>query len=90
MDMFLYIAGIAGVSGVGIAAAAIGISWKVLKTVNKRTEWKWDDKLVDTVEGVCEHLGVSPDDAANKGIGVLKRKIISPQEPIKVLKKLKE
>lgn len=65
-----------GLSIVMIVPAVAAGAWLGLKVLAPRTEAKWDDQLIDIVEGTAEALNVNPDDLAHKSLGRLKQKIV--------------
>lgn len=65
--------------GISILTLILGILagiFLALKRVAPKTEAKWDDSIIDTVEGVCDTIGVDPDELAQKSLGKLKRKVL--------------
>jgi len=54
-----------------LAGGFLGLKWLAPKT-----EAKWDDSIIDVVEGACDTLGVDPDELAKKSLGRLKRKVL--------------
>ncbi len=62
-----------GIGGFIIGAALI---WILLKTIAPKTETKWDDKIVDIIEGMAAEADIDIDEIAKKSTGKLKEQII--------------
>lgn len=68
MDIF-------GISIFVIVFGLAGYIWKLRKQITTVIPGKTDDKIVDTVEGICEEYGLNPDEIAKKSRGKLKKEI---------------
>jgi hypothetical protein len=65
-----------------IVAAVVSIlagAFLTLKAVAPKTETKWDDRIVDVVEGIAKELGVDPDELASKSVNKLKKEIVKKE-----------
>lgn len=65
-----------GIPLITLAIGAIAGLFLALKWLAPKTEAKWDDSIVDVVEGACDALGVDPDEVAKRSLGKLKKKVI--------------
>lgn len=65
-----------GASVLTLAIGLLGGLWFALKFLAPKTEWEWDDRIVDIVEGAAETLNVDPDELAKKSTGKLKKVLI--------------
>lgn len=63
-----------------LVAGLLGFIWLYISTNAARTAAKWDDKLVDIVEGLADNFGLDPDDLARQSTGVLKDKVVQEVE----------
>jgi len=59
-----------------IVLGVLGCVFLITKRIAPKTETKWDDHLVDVIEGISETVGVDPDEAAKRSAGKLKKRII--------------
>lgn len=67
------------VFGISISVAAICLvlgGFLGVRFLAPRTEAKWDDKVLDQLEGLFTVMGVDPDEAAKKSFGKLKSQIL--------------
>lgn len=67
------------VLGVGLLTLVLGVlggGFLALRLFAPRTETQWDDRLVDVVEGVANHLELDPDELAKKSYGKLKKAVV--------------
>jgi len=62
-----------GISGVIIGASLL---WIMLKVIAPKTETKWDDRIVDIIEGMASEANLDLDEIAKKSTGKLKEQII--------------
>ncbi len=62
----------------GISGFIIGVSllWIMLKVIAPKTETKWDDRIVDIIEGMAAETNIDIDEIAKKSTGKLKEQII--------------
>jgi len=65
-----------GISILSLVLGVLGGAFLGLKWLAPKTEAKWDDSIIDVVEGVAETMGVDPDELAGKSLGRLKKKIL--------------
>jgi len=65
-----------GISVISLVLGIIGGGWLALKWFAPKTEAKWDDSIVDVIEGIANTLEVDPDELAKKSLGKLKDKTI--------------
>ena len=65
-----------GISVISLVLGIIGGGWLALKGLAPKTEAKWDDSIVDVIEGIANTLEVDPDELAKKSLGKLKDKTI--------------
>ena len=63
-------------SGIGGFIIGAALVWIFLKTVAPKTETKWDDKIVDIIEGMAAESNIDIDEIAKKSTGKLKEQII--------------
>ena len=67
---------IMGISLITLGLGVLGGAFLALKWLAPKTEAKWDDSVLDVVEGACGTLGVDPDELAKKSLGRLKKKVV--------------
>ena len=65
-----------GIGLITLILGALGGGFIALKVIAPRTEAKWDDKILDVIEGVTNHLELDADDLAATSLGKLKKQII--------------
>ncbi len=63
-------------SGFGGFVLGASLAWILLKIVAPKTETKWDDKIVDIIEGIALEAGIDIDEVVKKSTGKLKQEII--------------
>lgn len=73
--------GPSGISLLGVPLLTLGLGvlgggYLALKFIAPKTEAKWDDQILDVVEGAADTLGVDPEELAKKSAGRLKKKLI--------------
>lgn len=68
-----------GISALTLILGVFGGGFFVLKFMAPKTETKWDDKALDVIEGVANHLELDPDQLAAKSYGKLKKELIVNQ-----------
>jgi len=64
-----------GIPIIVLVLGLLGYIWKLRKQITSLIPGKTDEQVVDTVEGVCEQLGVDPDEVAKKSRGNLKKQL---------------
>lgn len=67
---------IMGISVITLVLGVLAGAYMAVKWIAPKTETKWDDSIIDVIEGACDTLGVDPDELAKKSLGRLKRKVL--------------
>lgn len=50
-----------------IGLSVVAILWLIFREVAPKTSWKWDDKLVNILDGVADATGVEPRSLMERG-----------------------
>lgn len=50
-----------------IGLSVVALLWLAFREIAPKTSWKWDDKLVNMLDGVSETVGVEPKDLLKRG-----------------------
>lgn len=52
---------------VSTVLSLVALAWIIFREVAPKTGWKWDDRLVNYLDGVSEAIGVEPEDLIARG-----------------------